>query len=228
MREIIPVYDKTNRYISLGTDLKVRRLGLKLLIDELRKRGREQFSILDIGSGPGKMTQLMIERNGNPPQLSAMMDALGPMMKVAKSRNKNCEGFLGVYENMPLKSSTFDASMAGFAIRDAKYLPKSLSEVSRVLNDGGLFLIVDLSKPPLATRRILITIYWKVFAPLLAFIATGKSGLQFASLSTTVKRLPTSVEFIDLLASAGLHVVEARFMMLGGVCIILLEKKITR
>ena len=219
------MYDKTNKYISLGTDLKVRRLGLQLLIDELRKRGRDQFTILDIGSGPGKMSQLMIERNGNLPKLSAMMDALGPMMQVAKSRNNNSEGFLGVYENIPFRSSTFDASMAGFAIRDAKYLSKALSEVSRILNEGGLFLIVDLSKPASATRRTFITIYWKVFAPILAFIATGRPGLKFASLSTTVKRLPTSVEFLELLRKAGLYVVEARFMMLGGVCIILLEKR---
>jgi len=224
---VIPVYDKTNRYISLGSDLRVRKHGLELLLGELKKnenKRRQGISILDLGSGPGKMTELLLNIDSNL-RSTVMLDALAPMMKVAKARNKDSEGVLGVYEHIPLRDGSFDCAIAGFAIRDARNLFVALKEISRILVNGGLFLIVDLSKPESRLKRALISVYWKAIAPLIAFLAAGRPGLKFGALYTTVRRLPTNRELIELLQSAGFSTVYQEIEMLGGVCTLLVTKR---
>ncbi|MHB1909203.1 MAG: class I SAM-dependent methyltransferase [Nitrososphaerales archaeon] len=211
--KIIPVYDKVNRYISLGRDLKLRKEGLQLL----EKAVGVDSTILDLGSGPGKMSELLRKN-------SIMVDALVPMMRVALQKNKSSDGFIAVYENLPFKEASVGAAMAGFAIRDARNLDAALHEVSRILARSGYFLIVDLSKPDSDLKRSLIGIYWSVFAPMIAFVAAGRLGLEFAALSKTFKKLPTNSKFLEIAKSAGLDLSSSKYHMLSGASVILLKK----
>lgn len=215
LKEIIPVYDKTNRYISLGSDLKIRKTGLALLKQSLRNPS--ESLILDLGCGTGRMTKLL----GVP---SVMLDALRPMMRIAKERNLDAEGVLAIFENLPLKKGIFQGAMAGFAIRDARRLRDALSEISEILRVGGFFLVVDLSKPDSILRKRVIALYWRVLAPLIAFFAAGRLGLRFAALSTTYQRLPTNSEFLNLAEEAGFDLVASKYFMLGGASSLLFRK----
>ena len=217
LKQVIPVYDKTNRYISLGTDRKIRKEGLDLLKRALGDA--PDLSIMDLGSGTGKMTQLL----GEP---SIMIDALMPMMRIGSKRNADSEGLLAVFENLPFKTGTFRAAMVGFAIRDARNLDLALSQISEAIQGGGFFLIVDLSKPDSRLKRGIVGFYWRVIAPLIAFFSVGRLGLKFAALSTTYQRLPKNSEFITLAQNAGFELVTSRFFMLGGASILLLRKNI--
>lgn len=218
LEQVIPVYDRTNRYISLGTDLDIRKKGLSML-DAVLSSEREPI-ILDLGAGPGKMTQLL----GLP---TVMVDALAPMMKVAGKRNSGSQGLLAVFENLPFRKGSIDGSMAGFAIRDARNLPRALSEISSVLKDGGHFLIVDLSKPDSRLKSGLNASYWRLFAPLLATIAAGRLGLKFGALSKTYSRLPKDSVFRRLALEAGFELAESKYYMRGGVTALLLRKSFT-
>jgi demethylmenaquinone methyltransferase / 2-methoxy-6-polyprenyl-1,4-benzoquinol methylase len=230
LREIIPVYDKTNRFISFGTDLKVRTEGLSLLIKHLTASGKNSFNVLDLGSGPGKMTQVLtsLAERENSARISEslMLDALGPMMNVALKRNETSEGVLGIYEAVPVRSLSFSSAIAGFALRDSRNLLKALEEIHRILEDKGYFLIVDLSRPDSLAKRSLVGLYWIALAPLIAFFAAGRLGLKFGALYTTYELLPKKKDFLALLNSAGFDIVEKRFSMMDGVCVILLQKKV--
>lgn len=215
LREIIPVYDKTNRYISLGTDLKIRNTGLGWLKQNLGSEGDPL--ILDLGSGPGKMTQLL----GLP---TVMLDALVPMMQVARKRNLASEGVISLYENLPLRSTVADAALAGFAMRDARNLSTALSEINRILKPGGFFLIVDLSKPDSRMKRGMVALYWRLLAPAIAFLAAGRLGFKFAALSTTYRRLPTNLEYIDIAKKKGFEITKKKYFLLDGASILLLRK----
>lgn len=175
------------------------------------------------------MTQLLLRDNGlmdSPRTLSVtMVDALWPMMKVALLRNRESDGLLSVYERLALVPRSFDAAMAGFAIRDARDLRAALLEVAGILKRGGLFLIVDLSKPDSSMKRKLVAFYWRAVAPLLAIVAAGGLGWKFGALSTTFRRLPTQSNLLRMLEQAGFDVKVQEYRMLGGVCILLLEKK---
>ncbi len=213
--EIIPVYDKTNRYISFGTDLKIRKTGLEWVKKNLAQK--DEPLIADLGSGTGKMTQLIGSQ-------AIMMDALIPMMRVSRKRNPTSEGVISVFENLPLASGTADAAIAGFAIRDARNLSSALEEINRILKQGGFFLVVDLSKPDSSLNRGLVALYWKIVAPAIAFAVAGRIGLKFVALSTTYRRLPTNKEYIELASSKGFDVIKSKYFLLGGASVLLFRK----
>jgi demethylmenaquinone methyltransferase/2-methoxy-6-polyprenyl-1,4-benzoquinol methylase len=219
LEEIIPVYDKTNRYISLGSDLRIRKKGIALLKEHV---GKDDFLLLDLGSGTGKMTSLFLQDSGKVED-AILVDPIKGMMQVAKSRTR-ADGVLAVYEQLPFRRASLDAAMAGFSLRDARDLTRALRELQSILKAGGHFLIVDLSKPSSKTKSALISFYWRAIAPILAFIASGRSGLKFAALATTYDRLPKVPDLVKLFEDSGFSVSVAEFSMLGGACIIILRK----
>jgi demethylmenaquinone methyltransferase/2-methoxy-6-polyprenyl-1,4-benzoquinol methylase len=218
LEDIIPVYDKTNRYISLGSDLNIRREGLNLL-KELLGDIQSEFSIVDLGAGTGKLTELLA-------QPTIMVDALLPMLQTAAKRNESSEPVLAIFENMPFKGEVFRAAMAAFSIRDAQNLKRAISQIKQIVRVGGFLLIIDLTKPDSKWKRGMVALYWRVFAPLIAFAAAGKPGLKFGALSTTFKRLPTKTQFVTTAQEAGFELVSTKFFMLDGVGIFLLCRRV--
>jgi len=219
LEEIIPIYDKTNRYISLGSDLKLRRRGIELLSAEFANRN---LSLLDLGCGTGTMTQLFLDQDPKRAQIT-LVDPISKMMKVATKR-VHSSGLLAIYEFLPFRKGTIDAAMAGFSLRDARDLNSALKEIRRLLKANGKFLIVDLSKPDSSLRRQIISIYWSAIAPLIAFLSSGRLGLKFGALSKTYKRLPTISEFFRVVEKEGFKISRSEFRMLGGAAVILLSK----
>lgn len=224
LAEVIPVYEKVNRFISLGTDIKIRTEGIRILLEALSKCKLEEMVLLDLGSGPGKMSELLM-KVVNPRQIFLVeVDALEPMMRVSKSKVPSSEQVLGIYEQIPLRKNSLDGGMAGFAIRDSQKLTLALSQIAESLKDGGYFLIVDLSKPDSRIKRSVLAIYWRVISPFLATLASARLGRKFAALYTTFRRLPTRSEFSRLVREAGFDAVFEKYEMLGGSETILLRK----
>ena len=73
LREIIPVYDKVNSYISLGRDAKHRDRGI-------RERVNPGDIVLDAGSGFGNMSKTALSICGGDLKI-IMYDPLLPMLK---------------------------------------------------------------------------------------------------------------------------------------------------
>ena len=220
LEQIIPIYDKTNRYISLGTDLKLRKRGIELLLNEFHT---DDFSLLDLGCGTGTMTRLF-QASAKSNDKVTLVDPLLGMMRIAHNRVAQ-DGVLGVYETLPFREEAVDAAMAGFSIRDARDLPAALRQINSLLRENGKFLIVDLSKPDSSLKGGLISVYWRMLAPFIAFLSSGKLGLKFGALSKTYKRLPKISEFFRLAEDEGFEVAKSEFSMLGGACVILLTKR---
>jgi demethylmenaquinone methyltransferase / 2-methoxy-6-polyprenyl-1,4-benzoquinol methylase len=222
--EVIPVYERVNRFISLGTDLKIRREGIAQLLRSMRaEQSTVPKKVMDLGSGTGKMSQLLANEDGHDTIFLLQLDALQEMMRAARRRIE-AERLLGTYENIPLVNGVLDGAMAGFAIRDARNLSLALEQIAQSIRDGGYFLIVDLSKPDSKTKRALIAIYWKLISPILATVASPKLGRKFASLYTTYRRLPTRSEFSTLVRKVGFDFEYENYHMLGGSAVLLLKK----
>lgn len=219
LEEIIPVYDRTNRFISLGADLNLRQKGIELLISKFSAR---DFSLLDLGCGTGAMTILFrkLKATGG---LLLLVDPILKMMRVATTRTGE-PGVLAIYEYLPFRKEAVDAAMAGFSLRDARDLSSALDQINSLLKPGGKFLIVDLSKPDSKVRNLLISVYWRTLAPLIAFLSSGRLGLKFGALAKTYERLPTISQFVRLANQHGFKVEDESFSMMGGACVILLRK----
>lgn len=212
LREIIPVYDKVNSYISLGKDKQHRIRGI-------RDRVKEGDSILDAGSGFGNMSKTAIEVLGNELHIT-LYDPLIPMLKNTGRLFENKPDLAsGVFEHIPFRDNKFDAVLCGYSLRDAINLRIAISEIHRVLKKDGRFVIVDLGKPDEKLIRFGVSFYLRIILPIIAFIAGGKLGLKFATLYGTYQRWPKNKKLESMLLEKFSRV-EFEKDLMGGAIIV--------
>ncbi len=212
LRDIIPVYDKVNSYISLGKDKQHRIRGI-------RGRVKKGDVILDAGSGFGNMSKTAIEVSGEELHIT-LYDPLIPMLKnTGRLFEKKLDLTSGVFEHIPFRDSKFDAVLCGYSLRDAINLRIAISEIHRVLKKEGRFVIVDLGKPDEKLIRLGVSFYLRVILPIIAFIAGGKLGLKFATLYGTYQRWPKNKKLESMLLEKFSRV-EFEKDLMGGAIIV--------
>lgn len=212
LRQIIPVYDKVNSYISLGKDVEHRNRGIS-------GRVNSGDTILDAGSGFGNMSRTAEKLcEGN---LSiTLYDPLVPMLKNTSTRfAKTPELSCGVFEHIPFKEEYFDAVLCGYSLRDAINLRIAISEIHRVLKKGGRFVIVDLGKPDNPIIRAGVSFYLRLILPVIAFFAGGRLGLKFATLYGTYRRWPQNKKLESLLLEKFSRVEFEKDLMGGAIMV---------
>ena len=192
LRDIIPVYDKVNSFISLGKDTEHRTRAIKGRI----KKGDK---VLDAGSGFGNMSKTAAKIVND--DLSIILyDPLVPMLKnTDRLFDKKLDSACGVFEHVPFQDNEFDMVLSGYSLRDAISLKTAISEMHRVLKNGGRWIIVDLGKPDQAIIRFGVTCYLRLLLPIIAFVAGGRLGLKFATLYGTYKLWPQNKKLESLL-----------------------------
>ena len=192
LREIIPIYDKVNSYISLGKDVKHRNRGISGRVLPGNK-------ILDAGSGFGNMSKTASKICNGKISIT-LYDPLVPMLKNTSTFFKKTPDMAnGVFEHIPFRDEEFDAVLCGYSLRDAINLRIAISEIHRVLKKDGRFVIVDLGKPDEVFIRFGVSCYLRFILPILALIAGGKLGLKFGTLYGTYKRWPKNKKLEEML-----------------------------
>jgi demethylmenaquinone methyltransferase/2-methoxy-6-polyprenyl-1,4-benzoquinol methylase len=215
LRVIIPVYDKVNRVISLGKDEEYRLRGIK-------GRVVPGNIILDAGSGYGNMSRLaLLEANGDARVI--MYDPLLEMLSNVKhyllGTQDTAALYSGVFEYMPFREGTFDVVACGYSLRDSIHLQQAITEMHRVLKNGGRLIVIDLVKPDNRILRAMVSLYLKYFLGIFAYLAAGRAGLKFKTLYGTYVRWPRNSELESMLKEKFSHVQFER-LMLGGAVVI--------
>ena len=212
LKEIIPVYDKVNSYISLGKDTEHRNQAIKGRINK-------GDSILDAGSGFGNMSKIAAKIVDN--DLSIILyDPLFPMLKnTGRLFDEKLDCACGVFEHVPFQNEEFDMVLSGYSLRDAISLRTAIAEMHRVLKKNGRWVIVDLGKPDELVIRFGVTFYLRMILPIIAFIAGGKLGLKFATLYGTYKLWPQNKKLENLLLEKFSRV-EFKKELMGGAIIV--------
>ena len=212
LREIIPVYDKVNSYISLGKDREHRRRGISGRVLPGNK-------ILDAGSGFGNMSKTALDICEGRISIT-LYDPLVPMLKnTGTFFEKTPEMANGVFEHIPFRDGEFDAVLCGYSLRDAINLRIAISEIHRVLKKDGRLVIVDLGKPDEPFIRFGVSFYLRFILPLLALAAGGKLGLKFGTLYGTFKRWPKNKKLEEMLLEKFSRVEFEKDLMGGAIMV---------
>lgn len=212
LRDIIPVYDKVNSYISLGKDKEHRIRGIK-------GRVKSGDYVLDAGSGFGNMSKTAVDVTDGKIYVTLYDPLVQMLQQTSKFFNDKPNLTSGVFEHIPFQNEEFDAVLCGYSLRDAINLRIAISEIHRVLKNKGRFVIVDLGKPDNVVIRFGVSFYLRVILPIIALVAGGRLGLKFATLYGTYKRWPKNKKLESMLLEK-FSSVEFEKDLMGGAIIV--------
>ena len=120
----------------------------RLLVDLLPFDGTKKIKILDLGSGPGALSELVLERY---PQSEVLaFDLTQEMLDSAKFRlsrfGSRFQIFQGDYRNKELFGGGYDAILAGITLHHLTDSERKMAfqDFFLALNPGGIFLSQDI------------------------------------------------------------------------------------
>ncbi len=192
-------YDKLNRVISFGIDLKWRKKVLKMVAD------KNPNSILDIATGTGDLAILMTKTKAEKIiglDISDGMLEVGRQKIKAQNLSDRIEMVLGDSEKMPYGDNTFDAITVAFGVRNFENLEVGLSEILRVLKPNGIFVILETSVPVKFPFKQGYNFYSKNILPLIGKMFS-KDNVAYGYLSESASFFPFGEALNNILRKVG-------------------------
>jgi demethylmenaquinone methyltransferase/2-methoxy-6-polyprenyl-1,4-benzoquinol methylase len=202
---IAPVYDAMNRVMTVGLDVRWRRLAAESVVrpgDRVLDAacGTGDLAIADLKAGADKVTGLDFSPN-----------MLARARRKTVRRRDVFEWVQGDLLALPFADATFGAATVGFGVRNVADLELALSELRRVLRPGGRLAILEITQPRGALRPF-FSLWFDRVVPALGKVLPG--GAAYSYLPASVKRFPPAEELAALLAECGFA--DVRFTLLGG------------
>jgi demethylmenaquinone methyltransferase/2-methoxy-6-polyprenyl-1,4-benzoquinol methylase len=214
-------YDRLNRVISFGIDIKWRNKVVNLIKDE------NPENILDIATGTG---DLAINLTKTRAKKIIGLDISEGMLNVGRKKikerklNNLVEMIIGDSENLPFKNDSFDAISVAFGVRNFENLEKGLSEIYRVLKVNGVFVVLETSIPQNPFFKQGYFIYTKFFLPLIGKLFS-RDKTAYVYLSASAAKFPFGEDFNNILKKIGFISVEALPQTFGVATIYTASKK---
>lgn len=209
---IAPAYDSLNHLLSLGIDKSWRRKAIGLL-----KPFRPQH-MMDVATGTGDFA-LQAYRVLAPQELIGT-DISEGMMNVGreKVRQARLDGKISFAKEdctaLSFPDGRFDAVTVAFGVRNFEDLDRGLTEIHRVLVDGGHLVILELSHPERFPMKQLYDVYSKVVIPTLGKILS-KDRSAYHYLPESIRAFPQGEVMSEILRKAGFQSVSFKRLTLG-------------
>jgi len=192
-------YDLLNHLLSANVDKIWRRKAVKMIVPFKPQR------ILDIATGTGDFAIAASQIEGvkvTGIDISEGMLNVG-RKKVKKKGLSNCIELLKAdSEDLPFEDNMFDAAIVGFGVRNFENLKKGLSEILRVLKPGGVFFVLEFSKPDKTPFKQFYHFYFTRILPLVGRIVS-KDSTAYTYLPESVNEFPDGERFLTILADVG-------------------------
>ncbi len=208
--DIAQRYDRMNRVMTLGQDLRWRRELVKGLALQAGER------LLDLGAGTGDLSFEAIRQQPGSHVVAA--DFTLSMLRIGQQR---AGGDLLPWTNadalyLPFPDESFDAVISGFLLRNVHDLDQALREQKRLLKPKGRLASLDTSRPTRNWLSPFIKIYLNFCIPLLgSLIAGNKNAYQYLSAST--QAFLTAEELAERMSKVGFQSVRYKRRMAGTI-----------
>jgi demethylmenaquinone methyltransferase/2-methoxy-6-polyprenyl-1,4-benzoquinol methylase len=193
-------YDFLNHFLSLNIDRLWRRRAIKIISQSYKSP-----NILDVATGTGDLAIAAMKLN---PAKITGIDISRKMLEIGKEKVEK-KGFAdkidliqGDSEKIPFINNTFDVAMVAFGVRNFSDPVKGLSEMNRVIRNGGMIMVLEFSKPTGFPIKPLYNFYFRNILPFFGRLFS-KDKDAYNYLPDSVMKFPDNEEFLKLLVKAG-------------------------
>jgi demethylmenaquinone methyltransferase/2-methoxy-6-polyprenyl-1,4-benzoquinol methylase len=221
---IAPRYNLMNRLMTVGLDLRWRRIALAEA--QLPAEGR----LLDLATGTGDIALMALR--GDPSLQVIGADFSIGMMRVGRGRRggKRISWCGADALRLPFPDSTFDAVISAYLIRNLSpdQIEGVFREQVRLVKPGGRVVCLDATPPPATVFRPFILMYLNQVIPLLGGLLTGdRHAYTYLPRSTQAFKPPD--ELARIMTAAGLAQVHYQRFMMGVMSLLVgLKSELTR
>jgi demethylmenaquinone methyltransferase/2-methoxy-6-polyprenyl-1,4-benzoquinol methylase len=174
--------------------------------------------VLDLATGTGALALAAVR---HAPRIAAVvgLDLAGPMLERARTKaagDARVTFAQGDARTLPFGDNAFSAVIIAWGIRNFHgHREETLDEIHRVLQPGGLLLILELGLPSVPWLRYAYRSYLRHLLPRLAGIA-GADPAAYHYLSRSVEAFPEPDTVNRTIASHGFSTVPPRRLTLGA------------
>ena len=188
-------YDFLNSLLSLRRDRYWRRFAAEKLPSGL---------ILDVCSGTGDEA-IEVSKRSDAIASDFCVEMLKLCdMKINKSSLTNVCCIQNDAENLSFKDNSFDGAIVAFGIRNVADIKKALSEMHRVVRNGGRIVVLEFSQPQDRFFRSMYYIYFQKLLPIVGSLVSKKTG-PYSYLPSSVMAFPKREEFAGLMKVSGMR-----------------------
>ncbi len=201
-------YDLVNRLTTLGLDKRWRRKACEIALAYMDvKKPR----VLDVACGTGDMIRCMmkrLEKRGVPARFYGL-DCSERMLEIAKKKVPFAELKVGNAEEIPFPDGSFDLVSVAFGLRNFSEREKAISEIHRVLKQGGILLLLEFSRNESFLGKLAWS-YTRSVVPIIGGILTGNRE-AYNHLWRSIEAFPSPEELSPEFEKRGFEVLTIRW-----------------
>lgn len=205
-------YDRMNRLMTFGQDLRWRRVVVAEA--QLPPNGR----LLDIATGTGDIADEGLQQV---PGLQAVGGDFTVEMMRAGQHVPGRESIRWVASDtlaLPFPDNTFDAVTSGFLMRNVIDVPGAFREQMRVTRPGGRVVVLESSPPKDNLLKPFIRFHLNTIIPTLGKLVTGDSA-AYSYLPESTQQFQGPEELATTMRAEGLVDVAYQMFMFGTIAI---------
>lgn len=208
---IAPAYDRMNRLMTFGNDVRWRRKCVKRV-----KEGNPR-KVLDIAAGTGDVS-IALALAGVPEvvgvDLSEGMIAVG--REKVKRKNLSDKVHLTIADALalPFDDNFFDAVTIAFGVRNFENIDKGYSEIKRVLKPGGKLYVLELATPQSRLIKPFYKFYSGCLIPALGRLMS-KDRRAYSYLPESIAAVPARAAMAEKMTKAGMEKAEWKDQTFG-------------
>jgi len=206
-RRIAKSYDRMNRLMTAGQDVRWRREAVR----RLRLAPGER--LLDLGTGTGDLGWEALRQ-----QPAAQLAAADFSLEMLRAGRGPLPRLCADALHLPFADGGFDAAISGFLLRNVADLDACLREQFRLLKPGGRIVILETTRPRAGLFTPFVRFHMDVVIPFVGGLVSGDREAYRYLPASSEAFLPAE-ELAVRLQAAGFRRVAYRRLMFGTIAI---------
>jgi demethylmenaquinone methyltransferase/2-methoxy-6-polyprenyl-1,4-benzoquinol methylase len=204
-------YDLANRFISMGTDQRVRRRAVAMAD---ANRGED---VLDCAAGTGDLTILFAEAVGAGAHVVGTdfnEDMLSHGPDKAAEHGVDITWQVEDAQELSFEDDSFDIVSIAYGIRNVDDPIRALESMTRVLRPGGRLVVIEFGQPPAMLRPFYLAYNRWVIPAVGAMVGGDREAYRY--LQRTSDTFAYGEDFVEMMEATGcFEHIEAEPAMFG-------------